>query len=96
MDTNEEINNNIKFLNFGENFTDKNVISYIINSKALNDKCNEIAVLINGNDKEAEVKLPSDNWSVVVNNKKAGINALEKIEGNIVSIAKKSVFVLIK
>ena len=42
-----------------------------------------------------EVKLPENNWSLLVNENIAGIDEIKKIEGNLINIKAKSAYVLI-
>ena len=96
MNTNGDICNNLKFMNIGQSFNDENVIAYTINAKKLNDNCDEIAVLINGNEYDVEVKLHNEGWNVMVNNNVAGTDTVQYIAGNIVKVVRKSVTVLIR
>ncbi|WP_303188635.1 type I pullulanase [uncultured Clostridium sp.] len=96
MDTNEEIQRNIKFLEIDKNFKENNVVAYIIDSKNIDSKCNKIAVIINANDEDIDVFIDNDNWSVLVNEEIAGTSIIEKVEGNKVNVYKKSIKILIK
>ena len=96
MDTNEEIQRNIKFLEIDKNFKENNVVAYIIDSKNIDSKCNKIAVIINANDEDIDVFIDNDNWSVLVNEEVAGTSIIEKVEGNKVNVHKKSIKILIK
>lgn len=96
MDTNEEIQRNIKFLEIDKNFKENNVVAYIIDSKNIESKCNKIAVIINANDEDIDVFIDNDNWSVLVNEEIAGTSIIEKVEGNKVNVYKKSIKILIK
>ena len=96
MDTNEEIQGNIKFLEIDKNFKENNVVAYIIDSKNIDSKCNKIAVIINANDEDIDVFIDNDNWSVLVNEEVAGTSIIEKVEGNKVNVHKKSIKILIK
>lgn len=96
MDTNEEIQRNIKFLEIDKNFKENNVVAYIIDSKNIDSKCNKIAVIINANDEDIDVFIDNDNWNVLVNEEIAGTSIIEKVEGNKVNVYKKSIKILIK
>lgn len=96
MDTNEEIQKNIKFLEKGKNFKENNVVAYIIDSINIDSKYNKIAVIINANNEDINVFIDNDNWSVLVNEEVAGTSIIEKIQGCKVKVHRKSIKVLIK
>ncbi|MGG7097195.1 type I pullulanase [Clostridium sardiniense] len=73
MNTTEDIRENLRFLDVKEN----NVVSYIINGSALNDKFKKIMVILNGNKDEAKVKLSEGIWKLIANGERIdedGIN----------------------
>lgn len=96
MNTNEEIKENIHFLKKGINFSENNLVAYIIDSKNIDSKCEKIVVIINANDKDVNIDLKENNWNVVVDEKRAGNEILETIKSNKVSVLGKSIKVLIK
>ncbi|WP_300697024.1 alpha-1,6-glucosidase domain-containing protein, partial [uncultured Clostridium sp.] len=96
MNTNKDIQKNIHFLKNEKDFEADNLVAYIIDSKNIDDKCSKIAVIINANDTEQKVKLNEEEWEVFVDDKNAGIKSIEKINGNTVNVAAKSIKVLIK
>ena len=95
MDKNEEIQRNIKFLEIDKNFKENNVVAYILNGKNVGDSWNKIAVMFNSSDKAVEVQLPSEDWTIVVDGNKAGVEKLEKVEGSKVTLPAKSSYVLV-
>ena len=90
MNINKNIKDNLVFLEKGKNFTDDNVVAY-----TLKEGNKKIAVIFNSNNKDVEVKLPENNWSLLVNENIAGIDEIKKIEGNLINIKAKSAYVLI-
>ncbi|WP_315080089.1 type I pullulanase [uncultured Clostridium sp.] len=87
-----DIKNNLKFLQSVNN--KDNLIAYTINGKEIGDEWGNIAVIFNSNKESIEVTLPEDNWTIVVNKDKAGIESLGKIEGNKVTIPGNTSYVL--
>ncbi len=96
MNSNEEIQRNIKFLEKGKNFKDDNVIAYVIDCEEYKDSINKIAIIINGNKEAVEVNLTEDNWTVIGNENTAGLNKITSIDNNSVIVAKESVYILVK
>ena len=96
MNTNEEIQQNINFLENGKDFKADNLVAYIINSKNIDSKVSKIAVIMNASMQEEKVDIKDSNWGVVVNSEIAGTNIIEEISTNIVSVPAKSIMVLIK
>ena len=90
MNINKNIKDNLVFLEKGKDFTDDNVVAY-----TLKEGNKKIAVIFNSNNKDVEVKLPENNWSLLVNENIAGIDEIKKIEGNLINIKAKSAYVLI-
>ncbi len=96
MNSNKDIQKNIHFLEKGKDFEADNLVAYIIDAKNIDDKCSKIAVIINANEREEKVNLKEKNWGVFVNNEKSGNEVIEVLNSDIVSIAPKSIKVLIK
>lgn len=96
MNTNEEIKENIHFLKKGVNFSENNLVSYIIDAKNIDIKCEKIAVIINANNKDVDVELEESNWHVMVDEKTAGNEIIETIKDSKVNVSRKSIKVLIK
>ena len=96
MNSNQEIQKNIHFLEKGKDFEADNLVAYIIDSKNIDNKCSKIAVIINANEIEEKVKLNEKNWGVFVDDKKSGNEVIEVLNDDRVSIAPKSIKVLIK
>ena len=96
MNTNEEIKENIHFLKKGVNFSENNLVAYIIDAKNIDIKCEKIAVIINANNKDVDVELEESNWHVMVDEKTAGNENIETIKDSKVNVSRKSIKVLIK
>ena len=96
MNTNEEIKENIHFLKKGVNFSENNLVAYIIDAKNIDIKCEKIAVTINANNKDVDVELEESNWHVMVDEKTAGNEIIETIKDSKVNVSRKSIKVLIK
>ena len=92
MNTTEEIQNNLTFLNTNQ----KNVVAYTLNGKAVGDDWETIAVAFNANEEAVTITLPDSNWNVVVNEQKAGVETLAEVAGNQVTIPAKASYVLVK
>lgn len=95
MDSNKDIQKNIDFLEKGKDFKEDNIVAYTISGKKVKDKWDDIAVIFNANKEEVEVKLPSENWVVVVNGEKAGVKELDTIKGNKVKVPGNTSYVLV-
>ena len=96
MNTKEEIKENIHFLKKGVNFSENNLVAYIIDAKNIDIKCEKIAVIINANNKDVDVELEESNWHVMVDEKTAGNEIIETIKDSKVNVSRKSIKVLIK
>ena len=95
MNTTKDIQQNLKFLEKGKDFNGDNVVAYTLNGSAVNDSWNKIAVIFNSSNKDVEVTLPSEKWTVVVNENKAGVNKLEEVKDSKVIVPAKSSYVLV-
>ena len=91
MNTTSDIQEGLNFLEV----TDSNVVAYTLDGKQTNDSWNNIAVIFNSNDNEVEVELPSNDWTIVVNGDRAGIESLGNIDGNKVVVPAKASYVLV-
>ena len=89
MNTNEEIKENIHFLKKGVNFSENNLVAYIIDAKNIDIKCEKIAVIINANNKDVDVELEESNWHVMVDEKTAGNEIIETIKDSKVNVSRK-------
>ena len=90
----EEIRENIKFLNFGREINDRNVVAYIANGKNVNDDLGKIVVIFNGNKRPIEVKLDYYKFKVILDKDKIDENGLYNIEGNVIKIDSISAMIL--
>ena len=91
MNTTADIQEGLNFLEVNE----ENVVAYTLNGEQTNDSWNDIAVIFNSNDSEVEVELPSSDWTVVVNEEKAGVKSLGTIEGSKINVPAKASYVLV-
>lgn len=89
LNTNKDIKESIKFLDKGVHFKENNVVGFTLGN-------NEIVVIYNSNDNEIEVTLPANDWSIVVNEDKAGVDIITEIKGNKVQVARKAMKVLVR
>ena len=100
MATVKEIARHLRFL---EMPTD-NMVGYTLNQHAGYDEWEEIIVLFNGNKTNQTVELPVDEkinngelkWQVVVNEKRAGVEPLDVIEGEKVVVPGRTAMVLVR
>lgn len=95
MNNTKDIQKNLKFLENGKDFKGDNVIAYTLNGGTVNDDWNKVAAIFNSSNKEVEVTLPSEKWTVVVNGDKAGVEKLEDIRGSKVIVPANSSYVLV-
>lgn len=95
MDSNSDIQENIKFLEKGKEFTDSNVVAYILNTKGKIDEENDILVIFNSNNRDVHVNIPHGKWSLVVNEEKAGIEEIKEIKDSELKVKAKSAYILI-
>ena len=91
MNTTSDIQSSLNFLNV----TDANVVAYTLDGNNVNDSWENIAVIFNSNEESVEVELPSDDWTLVVNGEKAGVESLGTVEGNKVVVPAKASYVLV-
>ena len=95
MDSNSDIQNNIRFLEKGKDFEDANVVAYVLRNKDENSKETEILVVYNSNDKDIYVNIPQGQWSLLVNEKTAGIEEIIEITDAKLKVKEKAAYVLI-
>ena len=95
MNSTEDIQNNLTFLTEGTDFTGKNVVAYTLKGTSVGDSWENIAVVFNANEEDVEVTLPTDDWTVVVDGAKAGVEELAKITGNKVTVPAGTSYVLV-
>ena len=91
MNSTKEIQNNLKFLDV----TEKNVVAYTLNGKAVGDSWNTIAVIFNANNRAVEVTVPDNQWAVVVDQNTAGTKQLKTVSGSKVTVPANSTYVLV-
>ncbi|WP_234125061.1 type I pullulanase [Clostridium hydrogenum] len=89
MTTTAEIQKNLKFFD-----TKDSTIGYIISNNANGDEWEDIVVIINAGDTADKVSLPKGNWKVVVKEDKSGVDVLEAISGDEVTIKARTSMVL--
>jgi len=90
MSRSEDIRKHLEFINMPK----ENMIGYIISDYANGDSWKEIIVLFNANREEVEIKLPGISWSVVVDDKKAGIEELYQVNDGKVNVSALGTLVL--
>lgn len=71
------------------------MVGYSLHDHANGDIWKTIVVVFNASLQEQEVKLPAENWVVVVNGEKAGTERLAAVPGSVVRIPPRSSLVLI-
>ncbi len=83
MNTTEEIQNSIKFLDTDLDLP-ANVVAYNLNGETVNDVWKNIMVLFNANDTDVEIPLYNGDldWEIVVNGESAGVKSLGSIKGS--------------
>ncbi|MBS6559365.1 MAG: type I pullulanase [Clostridiales bacterium] len=91
MNSTKEIQDNLKFLDV----TEKNVVAYTLNGKAVGDSWNTIAVIFNANNRAVEVTVPDNQWAVVVDQNTAGTKQLKTVSGSKVTVPANSTYVLV-
>ncbi|MCX8130214.1 MAG: type I pullulanase [Clostridia bacterium] len=91
MLTTEDVQKNLVFM---ENIP-KNMVGYTLNNNANGDTWNTIAVLYNANKDDKEITLPADDWNIVVNSEKAGVELLDKVKGNKLTVPALTAMVLV-
>ncbi|MBP5427388.1 MAG: type I pullulanase [Clostridiales bacterium] len=87
----DEIRKKVRFM---DNLPDK-VIGYTITDHANKDVSNRIAVVHNGGWREEVIRLPQNGWSVIVNDKSAGVEEIERVNGDKVRVLAHSSVVLV-
>lgn len=91
MATADEIRSNLKFLPSPDS-----TIVYELNGAAVEDSSEQIIVAHNANTSEVVVDLPAEGkWNLVVNGEKAGIESIQTIEGNKLTLPALSTYVLV-
>ncbi|MPQ42706.1 type I pullulanase [Clostridium tarantellae] len=64
---NKDIQQYISFFSKGNEFLEDNIVAYRIEKPTLEKGWNEVIVIYNGNKEEVKVKLPKNNWTIIVN-----------------------------
>lgn len=90
----EEIRENIKFLKFGKEIKDRNVVAYIANGNNINDTLGKIVVIFNGNKKPIEIKLNHDKFKVILNGDEIKESGLYNIEESTIKVDEVSALIL--
>lgn len=73
-----------------------NIVGYKLNYNGRKESWHYIIVLFNGNKESRQIEIEEGNWQVVVNDKQAGIEVVEKVAGGKITIAGRSALILIK
>lgn len=90
MSSAKEVAEHINFLKWQK----KNVVSYIIKNYDNGETANRICVIYNANRKPVKITIPKGNWTIYVNDEKAGDIAIESFTGSKVIVPPISTLVL--
>ena len=85
MTSSESIQKHIKFLENGN----ENYVAYFIENYNL-DTWKKIGVFFNPSNKTINIKLPHNKWVIIVDNFTAGINKINTITSDLLTLEKKS------
>lgn len=85
----EQVERHLKVLSCGHG-----VVAYLLEGTEVKDSWNQILIIYNGKEQESRVDLPQDCvWNVVVNDRAAGVEVLDHVQGN-VTVPRLSMMVL--
>ena len=90
MTTAEDIQKNLSFMDMPVD----NMVGYTLNNHANGDSLQTMIILFNANAEDYEVMLPKENWGVLVNGEKAGIEILEHVLEDRIIVPARSALVL--
>jgi pullulanase len=90
MPSTEMIQNNLKFLETG----DPCIISYLISNNANGDKWKNILLILNGNTSPKNVKIPTGNWTLAVDENTINEGGIKKIAAGDINIPANTAYVL--
>lgn len=90
MHTVENIKTKLRFLEMPES----HMIGYII-EQAEGEPWQKIVVIFNANNQQQVINLPGENWVVVVNDTRAGVEKLELLKGSLITIPPLAAYVLV-
>lgn len=91
MNSAQQIRSSIHFIETGY----KNVVAYSLKGQAVKDLWEEAIIIFNSNREAISMQLPEGNWNVVVNEEKAGVECLKKVNDNI-QVPSISAYILVK
>ena len=94
MDSFKDINENISFLKFGVNFTEKNIVAYIVRGDRLKDSFEKTIVIFNGNKHDVEVKLEHNRFIVILDDTDIDENGMYEINGSTIKVKPISALIL--
>ena len=86
MDSAKDINENIRFLEFGTNFYEKNIVGYIAEGSKVKDQLGKIAVIFNGNKHDVQINLYHDNFIVILDDNEINDNGIYNINSSIINV----------
>ena len=95
MNSTKDIQENLKFLENGKEFKGDNIVAYTLNGSAVGDSWDKIVVMFNSSNKDVEITLPSEGWTIVVNKDKAGTDKLEEVKYSKVILPAHTSYVLV-
>ena len=94
MDSFKDINENISFLKFGVNFTEKNIVAYIIEGEKLKDSLKKILVIFNGNKHEVEIKIDHNRFIAILDDTDINENGMYEINDSRIKVKGISTLIL--
>lgn len=90
MKTAEEIRAHLVFMEMP-----KGMVGYRLKDYAGGDEWKEIIVILNGNAKAEQIIVPDQKWHIVVNEKSAGTETLEIMDGGKIEVPSRTAMVLV-
>ncbi|MDF2430570.1 MAG: pullulanase [Mucilaginibacter sp.] len=90
MPSTEMINNNLRFIETG----DQCLIAYTISNNANGDSWKNILVVLNGNTNERAVKIPAGNWTLTADENSVNAKGIRKITGGAMPVSATSAYIL--
>jgi pullulanase len=90
MPSTEMIQNNLKFLETG----DQCLINYVISNNANGDSWKNILVMLNGNTEEKVVKIPPGSWTLVADENSINEKGIKRTDAESITIPATTVYIL--
>lgn len=92
MTRTEDIQNNLKFIETKS----ETLVAYTLNGAAVGDSWKRIFVAFNGKDKAQSVKVPTGNWTSIIDAGVINLEGLGEVSGGKVPVARNGALVLIE